>query len=156
MLMYRNISTIWRPISGRRLLIYDIPHVLTTLGISRDQLTALGAVSHNDYNRNIYGLGCATNFGIVKELNGNDAASIVQQYLADARVFLKNKTQVTFADSVNVFVRGVQIPAQSTPPPQSSVPAPATYNSVVDQFTLLREQHARNRSEEKTLQLAKK
>jgi hypothetical protein len=70
MLMYKNVTTIWRPISRQRFLVYRIPDILATLGVSRTQFTVLGLVSHNDYNRNIYGLGCSTNFSIIKELHG--------------------------------------------------------------------------------------
>lgn len=65
-LVYRNISVVWRPISGGRFLVYNIDEVLSTLGLNRNQLTVLGIVSYNDYNKNIYGLGCATNYGIIK------------------------------------------------------------------------------------------
>lgn len=69
--MYNEVTTIWRLISGARFLEYKInEEVLPALGISRTQLTALGVVSHNDYNCNISGLGCATNFKIIKELHG--------------------------------------------------------------------------------------
>jgi hypothetical protein len=70
MLLYKNVTTIWRPISRQRFLVYRIPDILATLGVSRTQFTVLGLVSHNDYNRNIYGLGCSTNFSIIKELHG--------------------------------------------------------------------------------------
>ncbi|KAI7817099.1 hypothetical protein BC939DRAFT_18718 [Gamsiella multidivaricata] len=90
MLIYKNVRTIWRPISRRRFLVYDIPEVLAALGIIRDQLTVLDLVSHNDYNRNIYGLGRATDFSIIKELDGGDTMSMTTKYLADTRVVLKN------------------------------------------------------------------
>ncbi|KAG0249017.1 hypothetical protein BGZ95_007731, partial [Linnemannia exigua] len=49
----------------------DIVDVLSTLSIQRAQLTALGVVSYNDYNTNIFGLGCATNFEIFKSFKKN-------------------------------------------------------------------------------------
>ena len=42
--------------------------MLKTLDLSRAQWTVLGIVSANDYNKNIHGLGIASNFGIVKSL----------------------------------------------------------------------------------------
>ncbi|KAI8606244.1 hypothetical protein EDD21DRAFT_410345 [Dissophora ornata] len=36
--VYKSISTIWRPISRQRFLVYEIPDVLATLGISKTQL----------------------------------------------------------------------------------------------------------------------
>jgi len=54
MLVYGNISTIWRPIAQGRFLVYDVDEVCKHLALpSRHHLTALGIVSKNDYNRNI-------------------------------------------------------------------------------------------------------
>jgi|SRR5690554_3445255 len=61
MLMYESISTVWRPISAGRILVYDEPSALAALGINRTQLIVLGIVSKNVYNANIPSLGCATN-----------------------------------------------------------------------------------------------
>lgn len=69
-LVYGSIETIWSPISKGRLLAYNVPDVLTTLSLTRDQLTVLGIVSKNDYGPNINSLGSATNFKLVKDLNG--------------------------------------------------------------------------------------
>ncbi|KAG0248688.1 hypothetical protein BG011_010015, partial [Mortierella polycephala] len=66
--VYESINTIWRPISRGLFLVYDVPDVLRTLNINRSQLTVPGVVSRNDYNRNIYSLGSATNFSIIKTL----------------------------------------------------------------------------------------
>ncbi|KAG0277634.1 hypothetical protein BGZ96_002787 [Linnemannia gamsii] len=63
MLGYANIHTLWRPVSKSVILAYSLPDVLKTLGLSRAQLTALAVVSKNDYQRNIQGLGPASNFG---------------------------------------------------------------------------------------------
>src|SRR5690554_7386677 len=35
MLMYESISTVWRPISAGRILVYDEPSALAALGINR-------------------------------------------------------------------------------------------------------------------------
>ncbi|KAF9968632.1 hypothetical protein BGZ70_001368, partial [Mortierella alpina] len=124
MLMYRNITTIWRPISYDRFLVYELPGVLTTLGIDRTQFTALGIVSRNDYNRNIYSLGSATNFSIIKELAAGDVPAIVSQYLADNRVARKNTLDEDLAASQRVFVTMMQTPLQTTD--QSNSPAEPT------------------------------
>ncbi|KAG0196239.1 hypothetical protein BGX31_005523, partial [Mortierella sp. GBA43] len=69
-LVYKNIETIWRPTSKGQMLVYDLPAVLSSLNLTRDQLTVLGIVSKNDYESNIISLGPATNFKIVKNLHG--------------------------------------------------------------------------------------
>ena len=53
MLVYKTASRIWRPISKGRFLQYKVSEVLDSLQITRTQLTALGIVSRNDYNRNV-------------------------------------------------------------------------------------------------------
>lgn len=70
LLVYGSINTIWRPISKARVLVYSVPDLLRVLNINRSQLTVLGVVSKNDYNRNIHTLGSATNFSIIKGLKG--------------------------------------------------------------------------------------
>jgi 5'-3' exonuclease len=71
LLLYSSVNTVWRPVTKTKLLVYNIQDVTKTLGITRQQLTALGVVSRNDYTRIIPSLGCATNFGIVKQLKGH-------------------------------------------------------------------------------------
>ncbi|KAF9276713.1 hypothetical protein BGZ68_009835 [Mortierella alpina] len=90
MLIYSNITTIWRPISKDRVLVYKLDTVLATLKLNRTQLTVLGIVSKNDYGRNIYSLGSATNYAIIKEKVAEDAPAMVKQYLADTRVVSAN------------------------------------------------------------------
>lgn len=70
LLVYKNIETIWRPITKDRLLVYHVPDILGTLGLSKSQLTALGVVSRNDYDSNIAFLGPETNYDIIKGLDG--------------------------------------------------------------------------------------
>lgn len=74
MMAYTSIRTLWRPISRGLILVYNVPDLLKALGVSRSQLTALAAVSRNDYNKNIHSLGPATNFSIIKSIDraGND------------------------------------------------------------------------------------
>ncbi|KAF9141756.1 hypothetical protein BGX30_004171, partial [Mortierella sp. GBA39] len=68
MLGYANIHTLWRPVSKSAILVYSLPDILKTIGFSRAQLTALAVVSKNDYQRNIKGLGPASNFGVIKKI----------------------------------------------------------------------------------------
>ncbi|KAH7051585.1 hypothetical protein BKA57DRAFT_292657 [Linnemannia elongata] len=68
LIIHPTVTTVWRPISGSRFQEYIVDEVLAVLGIGRPQLVTLGVVSHNDYNKNIYGLGCATNYKIIKDL----------------------------------------------------------------------------------------
>jgi hypothetical protein len=70
MLGYANIHTLWRPVSKSVILVYFLPDMLKTIGLSRAQLTALAVVSKNDYQGNIKGLGPASNFGVIKRLGG--------------------------------------------------------------------------------------
>ncbi|KAF9117668.1 hypothetical protein BGX30_005254 [Mortierella sp. GBA39] len=75
MLAYATITTLWRPISKGLFLEYKTADLLLALAVSRAQLTALAVVSKNDYGKNIYSLGPATNYSIVKSIarNGNIA-----------------------------------------------------------------------------------
>ncbi|KAG0251280.1 hypothetical protein BGZ95_006948, partial [Linnemannia exigua] len=105
--IHPNVTMIWRPVSGGRFLEYKMEDVLEALGgISRTQLTALGIVSHNDYNKNVYGVGCASNFNIIKPLSGMDVPGMVADYLADSQVILKNRDKLNFDNSIKVFARG--------------------------------------------------
>ncbi|KAF9158623.1 hypothetical protein BGX20_003309, partial [Mortierella sp. AD010] len=166
MLAYEKICTIWRPISRSRYLVYDIPSVLATLGLNRVQLTVLGVVSRNDYNRNIPSLGSTINFGIIKDLkdlDGIDAEAMVKKYLSHERVVHKNMKGETFEASIRVFVHGIQTSIQSgTPIPteiatpsetlvQSELPTqspeqlPVTHEVLWGELDLLQKQYYENR-----------
>ncbi|KAF9117407.1 hypothetical protein BGX30_005524 [Mortierella sp. GBA39] len=95
MLGYASIVTLWRPVSKSLILVYYLPELLKTIGLSRTQLTALAVVSRNDYQRNISSLGPATNYGIVRAIGDRPANS---------QVTTKNTYQETFANSLRVFV----------------------------------------------------
>lgn len=69
LLAYKQVVTIWRPTKGRQVMVYHLPDVLKTIGLSRGQLTALAIVSKNDYSSNVRSLGCISNFGIIKHLD---------------------------------------------------------------------------------------
>ncbi|KAF8945173.1 hypothetical protein BGZ47_003134 [Haplosporangium gracile] len=105
MMAYRSVKTLWRPVSNNIVLVYKIPDVLATLGISRTQLTALAVVSRNDYHRNIHSLGPATNFSIIKDIGSrSDARDIITAYLTHGQVRMKNTEDETFENSIRVFI----------------------------------------------------
>ncbi|KAF9198899.1 hypothetical protein BGZ59_004342, partial [Podila verticillata] len=133
LLIYQNVTTVWRPISKGRFLVYDINDVLATLKITRTQLTVLGVVSRNDYSKNIRGLGPATNFSVIKRLCGDDPATMVQAYLDNEQVILKNTSQETFSNSIKVFIEGTQTPMLPLPAVQTMQGQP-TYISIKTRF----------------------
>ncbi|KAI7831428.1 hypothetical protein BC939DRAFT_185770 [Gamsiella multidivaricata] len=102
MLAYGFVCTLWRPIPKYLVLVYKLADVCQQLGLSRDHLTALAVVSSNDYNKNIYSLGPATNYSIIKSLNAQE--SIVTAYLGHITVSTKNTTGETFDVALRVFV----------------------------------------------------
>lgn len=65
---YLSIKKIGQP-SRRGFFLYDVDKMCSVVGFpSRAHLQALAVVSRNDYGRNIYGLGFATNSTILKTL----------------------------------------------------------------------------------------
>ncbi|CAO3566524.1 unnamed protein product [Mortierella alpina] len=78
-IIYSNITTVWRPITRYKFLVYDVRAVQVALGPNRVQLTVLGVVSKNDYGSNIYSLGPATNHSIVKTLKAEDPTKMVDE-----------------------------------------------------------------------------
>ncbi|KAI8600553.1 hypothetical protein EDD21DRAFT_430910, partial [Dissophora ornata] len=154
-LVYKSISTIWRPISRKRLIVYEIPDVLAALGISRTRLTVLGIVSRNDCNCNIPSLGSETNVSVVTTSDEADLRSMVQKHLVHEQVLLKNIKQETFDTSLKVFVLCVQTPVLeplTLPSAQESL----TYGSLQRDFKHLQEQAAEKKREQKQLQNSKK
>ncbi|KAF8921780.1 hypothetical protein BGZ58_003858, partial [Dissophora ornata] len=147
MLMYMCVETIWRPISRDRFLVYDVASVLATLRFSRVQFTVLGIVSKNDYNHNIPSLGSATNYKIIKDLGGEDAATMVKRYLAHDQVARKNTIKEAFTASQRVFVDLLQTPLQTSPLPPSPTQTAATYDSLQDKFGCLSQQYSQNQKE---------
>ncbi|KAF9934614.1 Rad2 nuclease [Modicella reniformis] len=144
MLAYEQVVTIWRPVKGGNVLVYNLPDVLSAIGLSRAQLTALAVVSRNDYSRNVSSLGCSTNLGIVKRfgcggkvhvdttsilmnrvyhttisiysVNDNeDAREYVRMYLECQEVVRKNKDRFDFEAPLNVFVDLKQTAAPALP-----------------------------------------
>ncbi|KAG0013179.1 hypothetical protein BGZ82_002274, partial [Podila clonocystis] len=110
MLAYGSVSTLWRPISKYLVLTYKLADVCLQLGLTQNHLTALAVVSSNDYSRNIYSLGPATNYSIIKSLDAQDMKSIVTAYLGHITVSTKNMMSETFNASLRVFVNMKQTP----------------------------------------------
>ncbi|KAK3840495.1 MAG: hypothetical protein JOS17DRAFT_785520 [Linnemannia elongata] len=109
-----TVVTIWRPVSNNVILEYKMPDLLRTLSFTRAQLTALAVVSQNDYHRNIYSLGPASNFGIIKKIeNSEDPRVIIAAYLSDSQVIARNTQVSTFEFSIRVFVDYQQTPVSS-------------------------------------------
>ncbi|KAI7825676.1 hypothetical protein BC939DRAFT_476118 [Gamsiella multidivaricata] len=61
----------------RKFFVYDVPSAHITLDPSLVQFTVLGIVFKNDYSRNIPSLGSATNYKVIKELDGEEQSSKV-------------------------------------------------------------------------------
>ncbi|KAG0057380.1 hypothetical protein BGZ83_010839 [Gryganskiella cystojenkinii] len=114
MLAYSSISVLWRPVSRSLIFVYNILDICQILGMSRIQLTALAVVSNNDSGKNIFSLGPATNFSIIKSIEKPDVRETVKAYLEDSRVVSKNTDNKTFEYSLRVFVDLQQTPV-STP-----------------------------------------
>lgn len=89
------------PVSNNLILVYKIPDVLTTLGISQMQLMALTVVSKNDYHRNIYLLGPTTNFSIIKEI-GSRPGNIVLKM--NGNFFLAFSAKYYFTNRVLILI----------------------------------------------------
>ncbi|KAG0345311.1 hypothetical protein BGZ54_005600, partial [Gamsiella multidivaricata] len=129
MLGYDSALTLWRPISKYLVLKYKLNDVCQLLGLTRTQPTALAVVSSNDYNRNIYSLGPATNFSIIKSLDAPNTEAIVAAYLNHVKVSTKNTTNGDFHVSLRVFVDKKQ-----TLVSQTSTPAGPSFNDLWDRF----------------------
>ncbi|KAK3810077.1 MAG: hypothetical protein J3Q66DRAFT_391248 [Benniella sp.] len=136
LLLYSKINTVWRPMRRNQLLCYDVEQVVKTLGISKQQLMALGIVSRNDYTRNIPSLGCATNYGVIKNLKDQDVETLVKAYLSDERVVAKNTKEETFNTSIRVFLKELQTPLP--PLDDSSLPS----KELMDAYSRVKRQYA--------------
>ncbi|KAF9289007.1 hypothetical protein BGZ74_000809 [Mortierella antarctica] len=112
-----KVPKVWRPWSQGCFLQYHVDNMLKTLCLSQVQWTTLGIVSANDYNKNVYGLGIPSNFGIIKGLKGSDVPSLIQEYLQSDRVAIKNVDSTKFNAAIKVFVH-----CQQTPVPKDHIP----------------------------------
>ncbi|CAO3571066.1 unnamed protein product [Mortierella alpina] len=101
-LAYSRVQTVWRLVTRTELLVYDIPKLLKTVGLTRAQLTALCIVSKNDYDSNVLRLGTITNFKLLKSIT---RAETVEQYRRH------RNTDITFELSQRVFDTLVQTAA---------------------------------------------
>ncbi|KAF9998629.1 hypothetical protein BGZ80_006741, partial [Entomortierella chlamydospora] len=79
------------------ILVYNISDLCQALSISRIRLTAPAVVSNNDYGKNIYSLGPATSFSIIKTIGKPDVRQTVNAYLEDSKVVLKNTDCAIFS-----------------------------------------------------------
>ncbi|KAF9918123.1 hypothetical protein FBU30_000367, partial [Linnemannia zychae] len=123
MLAYKSIVTLWRPVSRSLILVYDVHALLKTIGLSRNQLTALAVISRNNYNKNIYSLGTVTNFSIIKSTSADaETHDIIASYLSNNRVVKVNTQGETFDNAVRVFLHCQQEPSNPVvPEPRSQV-----------------------------------
>ncbi|KAF9903118.1 hypothetical protein EC991_004144 [Linnemannia zychae] len=137
--IHPSVSLIWRHISGYKFLKYKLEDVMAALAISRTQLTVLGIVSHNDYNVNVRGLGCSTNFSIIKACT--DIPGMVADYLANSQVIVKNKNKLDFDASIEVFAFGRQTPILR----QESNLCALTVDRINDKFNNAKERLAQRR-----------
>ncbi|KAK3810547.1 MAG: hypothetical protein J3R72DRAFT_78830 [Linnemannia gamsii] len=109
MMAYASVETHWRPVSQNLVLAYHTPDILKSIEFSRNHLTALAIVSKNDYQRNVYSLGPATNYSIIKAIGHKpDVRDIVSAYLRDDKVVTRNTEQETFETSMRVFIDKLQ------------------------------------------------
>ncbi|KAF8942926.1 hypothetical protein BGZ46_006636, partial [Entomortierella lignicola] len=97
------------------------------------QLTVLAVVSCNDYGKNIYSLGLATNFSIVKTIGDEVAQDAVRTYLHHGQVILKNSDDTTFDAALRVFVDYKQTPISS---PELSTIGPS-HGEIYSRFKAL-------------------
>ncbi|KAF9951583.1 hypothetical protein BGZ72_006941, partial [Mortierella alpina] len=142
LLIYASIETIWRPVSGGRFLQYRIVEVAASLHLTRPQLTALGIVSTNDYDKNIWSLGPSTNHGIVKTIEGSDPRTIVEKYLQMHKVMDKNEQGTTFANSLGVFVDLMQDPLD-----QEALGDQTPYMELREEYKRLHDQYTKDQKE---------
>ncbi|KAF8917525.1 hypothetical protein BGZ58_005080, partial [Dissophora ornata] len=120
MLAYASVKTLWRPVSNNLILVYRLSDVLKAPDLNRGQLTALAVVSRNDYHKNIYSFGPATNHSIIKSIQQTDPLNIISTYLSDSRVISKNTEDETFERSIRVFIKLQQNQAKD-----GAIPSPS-------------------------------
>ncbi|GJJ67737.1 hypothetical protein EMPS_00083 [Entomortierella parvispora] len=102
-----SITTIWRPLARGEYLEYHIPSILEELDLSRVSLTALGIVCRNDYTSNLKQMGLATNYKILKDLEGEDVSldveELVRSYMTHPQVVRKSPAMAHFDSALKVF-----------------------------------------------------
>ncbi|KAG0221617.1 hypothetical protein BGW42_007452 [Actinomortierella wolfii] len=94
-------------------------------------------VTTNDYSNNVPSLGIASNYSLIKNIDGAlSATDIVDNYLQLDSVKLKNKNDQLFLNSINVFIGLQQTPTQSLPDRQDS--KRLDYHLVLNDFDRVR------------------
>ncbi|KAF8921758.1 hypothetical protein BGZ58_003893, partial [Dissophora ornata] len=139
MLAYHSVSTLWRPVANNVVLVYKPSDICRVLGVFRVQLTALAVVSGNDYGKNIYSLGPATNFSIIKQIEEQDVRQTVHAYLEDSKVVAKNTDNKSFEYALRVFVDLQQTPARDSHPSSSITTYDALYTRLKGLCVMYRE-----------------
>ncbi|KAF9308285.1 hypothetical protein BG003_011330 [Podila horticola] len=139
---YLSVKKIGQP-SRRGFFLYDVDKMCSVVGLpSRAHLQALAVVSRNDYGRNIYGLGFATNSTILKTLPASitDVETIVDLYLLNDQVKLKNTEKKDFQTALRVFSCMKQTQSNLL------ITEPECDNSMSlkDRFYKLKEKHKQN------------
>jgi hypothetical protein len=81
LLFYQNIPNVIRALAGNRINLYKKLTILQALNLSAVQWTSVGIVGGKDCDSNIKGFGIATNYGVIRKLDGETIEEIVKQYL---------------------------------------------------------------------------
>ncbi|KAK3837900.1 MAG: hypothetical protein JOS17DRAFT_377464 [Linnemannia elongata] len=119
---YTSVQTLWRPVSQDLILVYSMPDVLKTIGFSQNQLTALAIVSRNDYQRNIYSLGPASNYSIIKAIGHKPGTALSRMNLFGAfhnLLMLESNNSTFFSeiairDIVSAYLRDGKVVTRNT------------------------------------------
>ncbi|KAF8945845.1 hypothetical protein BGZ46_005952 [Entomortierella lignicola] len=93
-----SVPVIYRPFRGG-FYEYDVDECAKALGISRLQLTALAIMSKNDYTKNPFRFGVATNLEIIKDMKLSIRTEVdVSHFKFAYRVFYKGEEHVIKSD----------------------------------------------------------
>ncbi|GJJ76480.1 putative transposase [Entomortierella parvispora] len=98
MFAYDTIHTVVVPISKDRFLVSAVEKVMSSLDLSRVQLTTFAIVSKNDYNKNVEGFGSVKTLDVIKQLDSGDADAsayigveqMVERFLSHRLLAAKN------------------------------------------------------------------
>ncbi|CAO3565510.1 unnamed protein product [Mortierella alpina] len=149
---YESVKLIWRPVGQRhdvKVLEYDKAAILSTIGLSSTQLTALACVSCNDYNKNIRYLGIATNYGIIKKLPDGAVPSLVEEYLSSPEVVLRDQDEVDFTASILVFTSMTQEVAVQSEAPLTDSALPMSFEVLYQKYESIKDQYAKIKAEKR-------
>ncbi|CAO3569208.1 unnamed protein product [Mortierella alpina] len=149
---YESVKLLWRPVGQRhdvKVLEYDKAAILSTIGLSSTQLTALACVSCNDYNKNIRYLGIATNYGIIKKLPDGAVPSLVEEYLSSPEVVLRDQDEVDFTASILVFTSMTQEVAVQSEAPLMDSALPMSFEVLYQKYKSIKDQNAKIKAEKR-------